>query len=254
MSAIDDFEKRIKELKDEMEKELSSIMERLRNENKNISVKLDELKVKGDRVTYEELRNLLLDVRENLSNLRLELQKLEHKFRSKMRDLRIDVERSNLGYSEKIKLDDMINELNYLLRDMSENIRESLEDLRDLVSESRARIKRAIRRGQGIISVGIRSLPDVGKIINDAMEIAKRSIEEATTVISSVRIPESDARIIDELVNAGLFRSRNEALAFFVHKGIESSKELLDKVNERVTRIKELQDEIRKELDQLFKH
>ncbi|MGB9729529.1 MAG: hypothetical protein ACP5GU_05780 [Thermoprotei archaeon] len=253
MSAIDEFEKRIKELRDEMEKELSDIMERLRNESKNISAKLDELKGKEDKVAYEELRNLLLDAKENLSNLRLELQRLEHKFRSLLHDLRIDIERSNLSYGEKIKLDDMINGLNYLLRDMSENIRESLEDLGDLVSELRTRVKRAIRRGQGIISVGIRSLPDIGKIIDDAMEIAKRSIEGATTVISSVRIPESDARIIDELVNAGLFKSRNEALAFFVHKGIESSKEWLDKVNERITRIKELQDEIRKELDQLFK-
>ncbi|MGC8948272.1 MAG: hypothetical protein ACP5OK_02915, partial [Thermoprotei archaeon] len=223
------------------------------NESKNISAKLDELKGKEDKVAYEELRNLLLDAKENLSNLRLELQRLEHKFRSLLHDLRIDIERSNLSYGEKIKLDDMINGLNYLLRDMSENIRESLEDLGDLVSELRTRVKRAIRRGQGIISVGIRSLPDIGKIIDDAMEIAKRSIEGATTVISSVRIPESDARIIDELVNAGLFKSRNEALAFFVHKGIESSKEWLDKVNERITRIKELQDEIRKELDQLFK-
>lgn len=253
MSTVDDFEKRIKELRDEMEKELSSIMERLRNESKNISAKLDELKGKDDRVAYEELRKLLLEARENLSDLRLELQRLEHKFRSQLHDLRMDIEHSNLGHSEKIKLDDMINGLNYLLRDMSENIRESLEDLGDLVSELRTRVKYALRKGQGIISVGLRSLPDIGKIIDDAMEIAKRSIEGATTVISSVRIPESDARIIDELVNAGLFRSRNEALAFFVHKGIESSKEWLDKVNERITRIKELQDEIRKELDQLFK-
>jgi Arc/MetJ-type ribon-helix-helix transcriptional regulator len=257
MSSVDDFEKRIKELRDEIEKELSKVMEELKNESKNISTKLDELKSKEDRAAYEELKKLLYDARNNLSDLKLELRKLEHKFRSQLHDLRMDIERSGLSHNDKIKLDDMVNGLNDLLRDMSESIRDSLEDLGDLVGELRARLREAIRsmyrKGHGIISVGIKSLPDIGKIIDDAMEIARRGLEEATTVISSVRIPESDAKIIDELVDAGLFKSRNEALAFFMHKGIESSKEWLSKVNERITRIKELQDEIRKELDELFK-
>ncbi len=258
MSNIDDFEKRIKELREEIEKELSKVMEQLKSESRSISTKLDELKGREDKTAYEELRKLLLDARNNLSDLKLELRRLEHKFYSQLHDLKMDVERSNLSHSDKMRLDDMINGLNYLLKDMSESIRESLEDLGDLVSELRSKMREAIRsayrKGQGIISVGIRSLPDIGKIIDDAMEIARKGLEEATTVISSVRIPESDAKIIDELVNAGLFKSRNEALAFFVHKGIESSKDWLNKVNERITRIKELRDEIRKELDELFKH
>jgi seryl-tRNA synthetase len=73
MSSVDDFEKRIKELRDEIEKELSKVMEELKNESKNISTKLDELKSKEDRAAYEELKKLLYDARNNLSDLKLEL-------------------------------------------------------------------------------------------------------------------------------------------------------------------------------------
>ncbi|MEM1641855.1 MAG: ribbon-helix-helix protein, CopG family, partial [Desulfurococcaceae archaeon] len=85
--------------------------------------------------------------------------------------------------------------------------------------------------------------------VERSIEEARRTLETATTVVSSIRLREEDARIIDELVDAGIFRSRSEAVAFFTHKGIEASREWLEKVKEQIERIKELRDEVRRELE-----
>lgn len=90
---------------------------------------------------------------------------------------------------------------------------------------------------------------EVGEALKEAFEEARRATETVSTVISSIRLREEDARIIDELVDAGVFRSRSEAVAFFVRRGIEASKEWLEKVKENIKRIRELQEEVRRELE-----
>ena len=57
--SISDFEERIRALKAKAEEISLKFAEELKNESKNISTKLDELKNKGGRVAYEELRKLL---------------------------------------------------------------------------------------------------------------------------------------------------------------------------------------------------
>ncbi|MEM1817088.1 MAG: M protein, partial [Desulfurococcaceae archaeon] len=53
----------------------------------------------------------------------------------------------------------------------------------------------------------------------------------------------------DELVEAGVFKSRSEAVAFFTKKGIEASRDWLEKVREHLTKIKELREQVKKELE-----
>lgn len=89
---------------------------------------------------------------------------------------------------------------------------------------------------------------EVGETLREAFEEARRVAEVTSTVISSIRLREEDARVVDELVEAGVFRSRSEAVAFFVRKGIEASREWLEKVRENIRRIRELQEEVRREL------
>jgi Arc/MetJ-type ribon-helix-helix transcriptional regulator len=90
---------------------------------------------------------------------------------------------------------------------------------------------------------------EVGETLKEALEEARRATEAVSTVISSIRLREEDARVIDELVEAGIFRSRSEAVAFFVRKGIEASREWLEKVRENIRKIRELQEEVRRELE-----
>lgn len=90
---------------------------------------------------------------------------------------------------------------------------------------------------------------EVGEALREAFEEARKATETVSTVVSSIRLREEDARIIDELVEAGIFRSRSEAVAFFVRRGIEASKEWLERVKENIKKIRELQEEVRRELE-----
>ncbi|MCC6060103.1 MAG: hypothetical protein LM578_01065 [Desulfurococcaceae archaeon] len=89
---------------------------------------------------------------------------------------------------------------------------------------------------------------EVGETLREAFEEARRVAEVTSTVISSIRLREEDAMVVDELVEAGVFKSRSEAVAFFVRRGIEASREWLEKVRENIKRIRELQEEVRREL------
>ncbi len=86
----------------------------------------------------------------------------------------------------------------------------------------------------------------IGRIIEDSM----RNIERFSTVVSA-RIRKSDLDIIDDLVASGIFRSRSEAIAYFIRRGIDASKEWIEKALEQAKKIRELQESIRKELGDL---
>jgi len=86
-------------------------------------------------------------------------------------------------------------------------------------------------------------------VVRPAVEELKRTAESVvTTIVSSIRLREEDIKIIDELVEAGIFRSRSEAVAYFTKKGIEASREWLEKVRENIKKIRELQEQVKREL------
>ncbi|MEM4741866.1 MAG: hypothetical protein QW370_06700 [Ignisphaera sp.] len=93
----------------------------------------------------------------------------------------------------------------------------------------------------------VKSLDDVFKEIDEAIEDGLKSISRRVTEVVSTRIGRKELEIIDKLVDIGIFRSRSEAVAYFVRRGIEASKDLIDKALEHAKRIKELQESIKKE-------
>ncbi|RLE98113.1 MAG: hypothetical protein DRJ57_03880, partial [Thermoprotei archaeon] len=68
-----------------------------------------------------------------------------------------------------------------------------------------------------------------------------------SVVISSIRLPQGDVEMIDLLVEAGVFRSRSEAVAYFTHKGLEASRDLLERVKSKVEELKRIREELVKE-------
>ncbi|RLG52479.1 MAG: hypothetical protein DRN96_02580 [Thermoproteota archaeon] len=99
-------------------------------------------------------------------------------------------------------------------------------------------------------------IPDIGRIVEDALSHALKGLEEArsatgTRVVSSIRIPESDAKLIDFLTEAGVFSSRSEAIAYFTHKGIQASRDWLEKVKDRVKELMEIQEAVRREIESI---
>jgi Arc/MetJ-type ribon-helix-helix transcriptional regulator/ElaB/YqjD/DUF883 family membrane-anchored ribosome-binding protein len=136
-------------------------------------------------------------------------------------------------------LDDMVDELMETAEDLVEDLSDRLEDLKEKVKES---WKKTLREMRKEITV------------EKSLEAPPGSLRPRTpsVVISSVRLPEADLKVIDSLVEAGIFRSRNEAIAFFVHRGIEASKDWLEKINSTLENIRKLQEEAKREIMSLL--
>ena len=56
-----------------------------------------------------------------------------------------------------------------------------------------------------------------------------------------------ELEIVDQLVDIDVFKSRGEAVVYFIKKGIEASRELIKKTLEQTEKIRELRESIKKE-------
>jgi len=219
------------------------------------------------REAERKLRDLYSSYEEKLRSLEKRLTELEEKARKRevgfgermgeLRSLRFEA-RSLLG---ECKLEsrrllkelsagltrEELEELEELSEDLLESFEDGVEDLLERVEEARLVLEpRRVRREIRIEIPEIR-LPDIGKIIEESLSAAWRSSPSA--VVSSTRILQADLKVIDALVEAGVFRSRNEGIAYFVHRGIECSRDWLEKVKAKVEEIRRLQEEIQRELE-----
>lgn len=61
-----------------------------------------------------------------------------------------------------------------------------------------------------------------------------------------VRVNRDSLERIDQLVESGLFRSRSESAAFLIARGIEANQDLYEKIENKVTEINRLRDDLRK--------
>ncbi len=135
------------------------------------------------------------------------------------------------------------------LESIEEAVEDLLEQIDGLRDETRERV-RVLRRGRVAVPRVARApemgVPDMGSVIEEALS---GDLERGPTLtVSSVRLLKADVDLIDSLVKAGIFRSRDEGVAFFVHKGIESSGNWLLRVKEKLEEIRRLQEEARREL------
>lgn len=223
-------------MSEEFKKELEKLVEEIKSRVELLAEEVDELYESGEyyrafRKWSEGMASVLRDIRSSLSRL------------------------SDLA--KKYKLSD-------------EEVKESLDYLRDSLEEvvSRADLinKKFRERGRRYgkffnVYVGLgphKVLKEVFRGVETSIEEAMRGVEKAlesleetitkTTQVVSVRMKDEDLKIIDELVDAGIFRSRSEAITYFAKKGIEASKEWIEKAMEQAKKIKELQEHVRKEL------
>uniref|UniRef100_A0A7C4B941 Uncharacterized protein n=1 Tax=Thermofilum pendens TaxID=2269 RepID=A0A7C4B941_THEPE len=221
----------------------------------------------GLRDAERKLRDLYSSYEEKLRSLEKKLAELEEKARKReasfgelvgeLRSLRFEA-RSLLGeYKlESRRLlkelgaglaEEEVEELEDLNEDLLESLEDSVEEFLERVEEAKYLVKpRGLRREIRIEIPEIR-LPDIGKIIEESLSAAWRASPSA--VVSSTRILQADLKVIDALVEAGVFKSRNEGIAYFVHRGIECSRDWLEKIRAKVEEIRRLQEEIQKELE-----
>jgi Arc/MetJ-type ribon-helix-helix transcriptional regulator len=88
---------------------------------------------------------------------------------------------------------------------------------------------------------GLQNLQQVAHSVRDILK-------ERGNVIMT-RLGDEDLEEIDALVEVELFKSRSEAVAYFLHEGIKVRKDLFEKVKPTVDKIRQLKKEARESLE-----
>jgi Arc/MetJ-type ribon-helix-helix transcriptional regulator len=163
--------------------------------------------------------------------------------------------------------EDKLGEIEDKFENFSDRIEETevkiRERIREFKQEMREEVRRAsARHGDHVahfsfpdIRIPEIKVPDVGKIFEESISKAWSGVPSKawsgvpSAIVSSVRLPQVDVNLIDNLVGTGIFKSRNEGIAFFAHRGIEASQEWLTKVREKLDEIHKLQEETKKEIE-----
>ena len=252
MSSLDDFKKKIEEFRKDMK-------DRCENVLKKYEKSLEEFKKADLNVSKYKLIDLYLDFKRLRINFRHELQNLYTDFRETIHNFRRSLR--ELVHTLPKEYAERVDEIRSMLAEAAENLEVYLHLFRDLeesLKEFESRIKGFLITetppSAPSIFVKIDTLTEaLEDALKEVFSSTEKIVSKATEVVSSIRIPKSDAKLIKLLVDAGIFRSRNEALAYFAHKGIEASRDWLNRVQERLHKIRELQEEARKELEEIFK-
>ena len=216
----------------------------------------------------KRIDDLLREVDEELDRLTKRMKELIDKgeYRRAYRVWK-DESRRFIRYLED-KLEAISDLLEDLDRDVAEKImrdvRDRVKKMLDKISVLTERIGVKPPRSKPEIRVYVGPLTDmIEDMVESVVDVVETISEEigdrlerfaeklGTRQVVSVRIREKDLEVIDELVDAGIFKSRSEAIAFFTRKGIEASKQWINKALEQAKKIKELQESIRKELEEL---
>jgi Arc/MetJ-type ribon-helix-helix transcriptional regulator len=175
-----------------------------------------------------------------------ELRDLVRGFRGALNELTEELRKAKEGSDEGGDVRNTLKELEDYIEKRAYSLKDRIMDLAD-----------KIRARYGLESIiPIRVFENIGKtvakVIEESLETLEQAVGRVSTTVLSVRISDEDLRIIDSLVEGGVFRSRSEAVAFFTHRGIECSKDWIEKVKDKLEEIRKLQREIRSEIDSQF--
>ncbi|MFQ5552299.1 MAG: hypothetical protein ACE5EW_01005 [Thermoplasmata archaeon] len=102
------------------------------------------------------------------------------------------------------------------------------------------RVREDVRRAVHAARVGFTPLD---------LKIVKRGLRGRRNTLMT-RVKDEDARRIDLLVEGGIFRSRSEGAAFLIHAGLESRRDLIDKVEDTAKKIAKLKDKLREDFSE----
>lgn len=88
----------------------------------------------------------------------------------------------------------------------------------------------------------------IGKSIGQAF-VGMAEIFKGRDYVVMVRVNKDSLDKIDELIESGMFKSRSESAAYLIARGIQSDNELFHKIEDKVSEINRLKDELRSMLD-----
>jgi len=135
------------------------------------------------------------------------------------------------------------------LRDMyKEAIREWRENYRNALKEWKERLKNWKMQAKDEISRG--SLPPLPPLPN-IPRMPPLPIHGARSNVVASRIGDEELKIIDMLIEAGLFETRSEAVAYLVNEGIKARSDIIEKVSSALKEIRRIRRQAEEQVEKL---
>jgi len=265
------FDEEMNRLKEEIERAEKEVTDHIQTYSSMLSDIENKLESEANREKLwdilGELRGLKHQIKNEAIRTKNSLKHDLHEARNRIRSSREYV--NPAGESFREEMDSRLEEMEDYLGDRRDEIGDMVDSLSDKVDEVEEKIKDKIKDWRremkdvrktyvtGFstpeicvpeIRVPEIKIPDFSKIW---MDVGKAWTGVPSAIVSSVRLPQADLSLIDTLANAGIFKSRNEGIAFFAHRGIEASEEWLTKVKEKLEDIKKLQEETKREIEKV---
>ena len=106
-------------------------------------------------------------------------------------------------------------------------------------SEDRTRVSSSVREMASRIP---ESLSAIGRDISRTIE---RAISAKDDYVVAVKVSHEAQDKLEQLVQAGVFRSRAEAAAYLIDEGIKTQSALFDRVQQKLSEIERLRAELR---------
>jgi len=222
----ENIKNRLKELEEEFSKIFKVVNEELKK------VEAGEASVQA----LESIRDQLHALRKRLLAARLEM-------RAMLREAKLKLEED--------VVDELEEEVDEFFDKWSDALEGFLDDLREVTREL-SRVRTREFEFEDLSRVVEASLQQTAKGLELALSKLREALEKGfagpSYVVSSVRLPQRDLEVVDALVEAGVFKSRSEAVAFFAHKGIEASKPLFEEALAKLEELKKAREKLREEL------
>jgi len=135
------------------------------------------------------------------------------------------------------------------LRDMyKEAIREWRENYKDALKEWKERLKNWKMQVKDEISKG--SFPPLPPLPN-IPRMPPLPLHGARSNVVASRIGDEELKIIDMLIEAGLFETRSEAVAYLVNEGIKARQDIIEKVSSALKEIRRIRRQAEEQVEKL---
>ncbi|MET1160562.1 MAG: hypothetical protein ABWW65_06325 [Thermoprotei archaeon] len=221
---------------EEVRRKINELFEKLDAELSRLVSRVEELLEKGS-------------VREAYREWRQESRRILRELKDQIRGVEELLERGRLTELEDISLivRDKVREITDKLNELREEIAEQLGVEKKSILQPPIDLTSMIQHGiRDVLRNTIKIIEDIRKDVNESL---RELIGEFSSYVVSVRLRKRDLDIIDKLIDAGIFKSRSEAVAFFTHKGIEALHEWISKALEKAEEIKRLRESLRKDIE-----
>jgi len=252
---MNSWEEELNKFRKDVEETVNRLLEGLKDSLSRISEIEDRISQKSSSELWEALK----EVKDVKQQVKEEVKKMGRNLFQEFKAFRKRIRSSFVG-SEELRdhVENKLSNLEDFLDACFDETRDKLEDFLDKAEDVESEIRRRIRelKGESVSMMAFKvpggevRIPDIGKLIESSLSKAWSGVP--SMVVSSVRLPKADLELVDALVEAGIFKSRNEGIAFFAHKGIEASRDWLNRVREKIEETKRLQEEAKKEMEKMF--